>query len=325
MLVTSTRICRACGREVGTADSCVPEKWSGLSAVPYGTEQDLRALAEKHGVRIPDRCRDCGVTIGGLHHFPCAVEECPRCHGQAFNCVCLSGRLPAAVEAFGPFVDDYSLSDLTRLTGARRGQVENWVVAGWMAPKAGPTGTGHHRSFGFRDLLDAAIGVRLARFHVPMPALFRDLNVTTFRDLLPDYTAWLARSDAELEAEYVAGMQPETPASVVGEWNAHRQPGEKRLTEHAYLREKVRGWRAYVETSHRAWTLFRNPATRPTAAYLSIAIYIDEGKHSVGHFAKPDETVRAGDAAIVINLVKILEQLERATGDYWREPVKTGG
>lgn len=31
-------------------------------------------------------CRDCGVTAGQFHVPSCAVERCPRCHGQAIGC-----------------------------------------------------------------------------------------------------------------------------------------------------------------------------------------------------------------------------------------------
>jgi hypothetical protein len=34
------------------------------------------------------RCGDCAVLPGGVHHFGCDIEECPRCHGQLITCEC---------------------------------------------------------------------------------------------------------------------------------------------------------------------------------------------------------------------------------------------
>jgi hypothetical protein len=34
------------------------------------------------------RCHDCNVAPGGIHHFGCDVERCPRCDGQLICCDC---------------------------------------------------------------------------------------------------------------------------------------------------------------------------------------------------------------------------------------------
>ena len=36
-----------------------------------------------------ERCHDCNVVKGKIHHPGCDVEECPRCHGQLISCDCL--------------------------------------------------------------------------------------------------------------------------------------------------------------------------------------------------------------------------------------------
>ena len=35
-----------------------------------------------------DRCHDCGVPIGQIHHITCDMETCPRCSDQLLKCEC---------------------------------------------------------------------------------------------------------------------------------------------------------------------------------------------------------------------------------------------
>jgi hypothetical protein len=35
-------------------------------------------------------CADCGVQMGGIHHFGCDIERCPRCGDQLITCGCES-------------------------------------------------------------------------------------------------------------------------------------------------------------------------------------------------------------------------------------------
>lgn len=37
-------------------------------------------------------CHDCGILNGGVHHFGCDIERCPKCKEQAFVCDCDSNR-----------------------------------------------------------------------------------------------------------------------------------------------------------------------------------------------------------------------------------------
>ena len=324
------RLCRLCERDYGSSDSCVADKWQvPAPAIPYGLESDLKQSADAEGWAFKERCHDCGVTLGRYHHPGCDVEQCPVCQGQAFGCKCLSGRLPYGVDEYSPWADAYAQADVIALTGAKRSQIENWTRNGWLRTNPGTPGTGHHRSFPFVALVEAAIAVRLAALHIPLASLLRELDgPATLCNLFPNYRAFLSRSDADLEAEYVRGLEPETPATIVATFNADRTPGQKRLTEKAYLHEKVTMWRTHMASLQSAWEGFRDPKTRPAGAYFGLVVAVPApGRYLVTHHTARGgrEGERAGsDTELVINVGEMLENLERATGDRWREAAKTG-
>lgn len=39
-------------------------------------------------VKDGERCHDCGIVAGTIHHVECDAEECPRCGGQFISCGC---------------------------------------------------------------------------------------------------------------------------------------------------------------------------------------------------------------------------------------------
>ncbi len=83
--------CEACGREMLIAPSCDPlpitDEGKTYARIPYGEG----TWFGKDGLsrdRIPERCGDCGVKLGGYHHPGCDREECPVCHEQRMGCDC---------------------------------------------------------------------------------------------------------------------------------------------------------------------------------------------------------------------------------------------
>lgn len=78
-------ICDACGWDMAIATTC-PADRPGVTtydrAIRWGWWKRLL------GYRLPERCRDCGVTEGGTHHVGCCIAECDRCDDQRVCCPC---------------------------------------------------------------------------------------------------------------------------------------------------------------------------------------------------------------------------------------------
>lgn len=53
------------------------------TAYRYGDEP-----AYAQGGPLPDRCGDCAVAHGGLHHPGCCIAQCSTCGQQRFGCDC---------------------------------------------------------------------------------------------------------------------------------------------------------------------------------------------------------------------------------------------
>ena len=71
--------------------------------------------------------------------------------------------------------DDYTLADLTRITGARRRSVQLWAEAGVIkaAPATERAGTGTHRRFSRDEAIIACIVSAFARRQMPVGQLLR--------------------------------------------------------------------------------------------------------------------------------------------------------
>jgi len=75
-------ICEWCEKEMLDVDSCIQEV-----EFPDGTTMQAVPYDPYH--HAAQRCPDCGVKGGGLHHPGCDMERCPKCEGQLITCGCL--------------------------------------------------------------------------------------------------------------------------------------------------------------------------------------------------------------------------------------------
>ena len=73
-------ICDDCRQEMNTASSCTHD----LVLLVVGSFPRPRHRSPRRG----ERCRDCGVLDGGVHHFGCVIERCPCCDQQQLECGC---------------------------------------------------------------------------------------------------------------------------------------------------------------------------------------------------------------------------------------------
>ncbi len=84
--LAAVAICIYCGNDMIYGTSCTEAsiRIGGLDYPPVrcGEETGYR-FAE-----VTERCGDCGVPKGAVHHHGCDLEQCPACEAQLLSCGC---------------------------------------------------------------------------------------------------------------------------------------------------------------------------------------------------------------------------------------------
>ena len=78
--------CSYCKLEMKEADSCTLPFLVDFKQVHY-------KRSKAHFKEPSGRCGDCSIKHGGIHHFGCDVERCPKCGYQLITCSCWEKKL----------------------------------------------------------------------------------------------------------------------------------------------------------------------------------------------------------------------------------------
>lgn len=76
-------VCTLCNQEMITAVGCDPSLRVGVTR--YGRDDDA---VWYWALKLPGRCRDCGVRKGAAHHPGCCIAGCTACGEQRMVCPC---------------------------------------------------------------------------------------------------------------------------------------------------------------------------------------------------------------------------------------------
>lgn len=85
-------ICTFCGNDMIHGTTC-SEELLRIGGIDY---EPIR-WGEERGYRFQyrtERCGDCNVPRGAVHHHGCDLEQCPACDSQAISCGCMDDCAP---------------------------------------------------------------------------------------------------------------------------------------------------------------------------------------------------------------------------------------
>jgi hypothetical protein len=89
-----TRSCEDCKQLIGLASACTHPyaRIEGVVRAREGEYEPGKAFACDMSAS-GERCYDCGVLAGKVHHFGCEAERCPACNEAIATCGCEVERL----------------------------------------------------------------------------------------------------------------------------------------------------------------------------------------------------------------------------------------
>ncbi len=180
----------------------------------------------------------------------------------------------------GSLMKEYSRSDIVRLTQATESHLTHWSKIGLLQADALEThGTGHHRRYSFRALIEAEVAARLNFFGIPVAHIQILIEVFRFvsshgvrKGSTPEFKRWRAKRTAD----------PTLP-TLLEQWQTFVNPVTRSRVGFAGLMVNQAGWVFAVDEVDEPWTSERT----------------------------------AGAVTVVINLKHIVEELEEKTGDLW--------
>jgi hypothetical protein len=84
--LTAVAICIYCGNDMihgtGCSEEAIPLRSGAFPPIHWGDEKGYAFD------QMVERCGDCGVPKGAVHHHGCDLEQCPSCRGQLLACGC---------------------------------------------------------------------------------------------------------------------------------------------------------------------------------------------------------------------------------------------
>ncbi len=89
-------ICTYCGNDMihGTSCSEEPLRLRGVDLPPIRWGDESGYPFDE----MTERCGDCGVPKGAVHHHGCDLEQCPACKRQLLTCACCDDEDDAAMD-----------------------------------------------------------------------------------------------------------------------------------------------------------------------------------------------------------------------------------